>query len=126
MPNSENSFIPRILLLTKEVLDRAPMRCFEIPRSDKELYDIQVDPNELENLATHPNYEEVLEDMRSRLTQMQEITKEELPSEFMPDDFFRETGLLTKYRIRPRPSKAEYMKAREQGLILMNPEMKED
>ncbi|MEM6698077.1 MAG: sulfatase [Bacteroidota bacterium] len=107
----------------KKTLDRAQMRCFEIPRPEEELYDIAGDPNELENIATNQAYQEVLEDMRSRLAEMRRITKDELPSERMPDDFFRETGLPTKYRIRPRPSKAEYVKAREQGIVLMNPDL---
>ena len=108
----------------KKTLDRAQMRCFEIPRPEEELYDIASDPNELENLATNQTYQEVLEDMRARLAHMREITKDELPSERMPDDFFRETGLPNKYRIRPRPSRAEFVKAREQGIVLMNPDLK--
>jgi len=110
----------------KGTLNAAQLWCFLVPRPEEELYDVLVDPNELNNLAENPDYQTALQDMRSRLDQMREKTHDFLPAERTPDDFFRETGLPTKYRIRPRPSKAEYMKAREQGVVLMNPDFKED
>lgn len=83
------------------------------------------DPYELNNLALSKEHGQILEDMRGRLARIREKTNDVLPSERMPDDFFRETGLPTKYRIRPRPSKAEYMEAREKGIVLENPDFKE-
>jgi arylsulfatase A-like enzyme len=105
-------------------LNTAQMRCFEVPRPEEELYDVIADPYELNNLALSLEHHKILDSMRYRLNRIREITKDILPSTRMPDDFFRNTGLPTKYRIRPRPSKAEYMKAQEQGIVLMNPEMK--
>lgn len=103
-------------------LTAAQMRCFEIPRPEEELYDVEKDPYELNNLALNKDFDVVLNDMRMRLKRMRETTNDFLPTERMPDDFVRETGYPTKYRIRPRPSKAVYMKAREEGRVLMNPD----
>lgn len=108
----------------KGTLNEAQMRCFEIPRSEEELYDIVADPNELNNLVQNKAHTEALNDMRSRLETIRVNTKDYLPKERTPDDFFRETGLPTRYRIRPRPSKAIYMKARKEGKVLMNPDFK--
>lgn len=110
----------------KGTLNTHQLRCFEIPRPEEELYDIIADPFELNNLVSNPDYNGVLDEMRERLAIMRETTNDLLPAVRMPDDFFRETGLPTKYRLRPRPSKAEYMKAREEGVILMNPEWSEE
>ena len=109
----------------KGTLNNAQMRCFEIPRPEEELYDIVADPFELNNLALNNDFADILNDMRSRLDKIREATHDFLPDDRTPDDFFRETGLPTKYRIRPRPSKAEYMKAKEEGRVLMNPDFVE-
>ena len=109
----------------KGALTKAQLHCFEIPRPEEELYDVVADPYELNNLAFDANYADALTDMRSRLERIREATKDYMPSERMPDDFFRETGLPTKYRIRPRPSKAVYMEARKRGEVLMNPDFEE-
>jgi arylsulfatase A-like enzyme len=103
-------------------LEKAQLRCFEIPRPAEELYDIETDPYELNNLAGISEASGVLDDMRSRLERTRTRTNDFLPKERMPDDFFRETGFPTKFRIRPRPSKAEYMEARDKGIVLMNPD----
>ncbi len=103
-------------------LEEAQKRCFEIPRPEEELFDIVADPYELNNLAQNKAYADVLNDMRARLRTIREKTKDYMPTERTPDDFFRETGLPTKYRIRPRPSKAVYMKARKEGKVLINPD----
>ncbi|WP_139958971.1 sulfatase family protein [Flavicella sediminum] len=108
----------------KGSLNTDQLKCFEIPRLDEELFDIVTDPNELNNLASNPAYQDILVDMRNRLAKIRTETNDILPSQRTKDDFFRETGLPTKYRIRPRPSKAVYMKAQKDGIILMNPDMK--
>ncbi|TXE15217.1 sulfatase [Seonamhaeicola algicola] len=105
----------------KGTLTKAQMHCFEIPRPEEELYDIEKDPYELHNLAQNNDYDFVLNEMRMKLKTMRETTNDFLPTQRTPDDFVRETGYPTKYRIRPRPSKAVYMKAREEGRVLMNP-----
>ena len=104
-------------------LNEAQLRCFDIPRSEEELYDIVADPFELNNLmASETPPTAVIEEMRRRLSEIRTKTKDFLPAKRMPDDFFRETGYPTKYRIRPRPSKAVYQEAAEKGIVLMNPD----
>ncbi|MFY0607699.1 MAG: sulfatase [Cyclobacteriaceae bacterium] len=101
-------------------LNADQMNCFVIPRPVEELYDVVADPYELNNLAMSQEYSNQMEDMRRRLQTIRTKTKDYLPTERTPDDFVRETGFPTKYRIRPRPSKAAYMKARKEGKVLMN------
>ncbi|MGC6432549.1 MAG: sulfatase [Jejuia sp.] len=104
----------------KGTLTKDQMRCFEIPRANEELYDVENDPNELNNLAFNKDYEGVLNDMRGLLKKMRTQTNDILPTQRTPDDFNRETGYPTKYRLRPRPTKAEYQKAWDKGVVLMN------
>ena len=106
----------------KNTLNKAQLKCFEIPRQTEELFDVQTDPNELNNLASNPDYHKTLIEMRKKLEAIRTKSNDITPSERTPDDFFRETGLPTKYRIRPRPSKAVYMKARKEGKVLTNPD----
>ena len=103
-------------------LNPAQSWCFDVPRPEEELYDVLADPYELNNLAGQPEHEETLNDLRVRLDSIRLATEDFLPKTRTPDDFFRETGLPTRYRIRPRPSKAVYMQALEEGVVLSNPD----
>ncbi|MEC3908692.1 sulfatase [Tamlana sp. 2201CG12-4] len=109
----------------KGTLNEAQQHCFKIPRLEEELYDVIKDPNELNNLALQVEYADVLDHMRARLNSIREATNDYLPPIRLNDDFNRNTGMPTKYRIRPRPFKAEYLKAQEAGEVLMNPDFKE-
>ncbi|MEP2237969.1 MAG: sulfatase [Maribacter sp.] len=129
LPNTPSADIIRDLtwksmLSEKEVgaLNEAQMRCFIIPRPNEELYDVVKDPNELNNLAKNETHTNILNDMRSRLKQMRDKTNDSLPIARTNDDFFRDTGLPTKYRLRPRPSKEVMMKAMLAGEELINPD----
>lgn len=94
-------------------LTEAQLRCFVIPRPEEELYDIVKDPFELVNLAGNPNEQKALTEMREKLIAMRLKTNDIMPAHRTADDFDRITGLPTEARIRPRPSKAEMMKAQE-------------
>ena len=129
LPNTPSADILRDLtwksmLNEKErgTLTEAQKKCFIKPRPDEELYDILEDPNELYNLVTNEVHEGALTDMRLRLKRMREKTNDSLPVVRTPDDFYRETGLPTKYRLRPRPSKEVIMKALLAGEELVNPD----
>jgi N-sulfoglucosamine sulfohydrolase len=124
--NRDRSWQSMVEEYKKGNLNEAQQKCFITPRDKEELFDIVADPYELNNLAYNPDYADALEDMRKRMEITRTASNDFVPSERTPDDFFRETGLPTKYRIRPRPSKAEYMKAKEEGVILMNPDFKEE
>lgn len=106
-------------------LNEAQVKCFKKPRDKEELFDIVADPFELNNLAYDPAYAVELNEMRERMMQTRTQSQDFVPAERTPDDFFRETGMPTKYRIRPRPSKAVYMQAREEGRVLVNPDFEE-
>ena len=88
-------------------LNEAQMRCFISPRLEEELYDIQNDPFELENLAVNPNYAEILKELREEMEKIRNQTNDILPEIRTPDEFDRETGQPNKFRIRPRPAKSE-------------------
>jgi N-sulfoglucosamine sulfohydrolase len=81
--------------------------CFAKPRPCEELYDVRVDPHEIRNLVSDPDYSDILSQMRGALAEWQEQTKDVLPEKRTPDEFDRETGQPLPNRIRPRPSKRE-------------------
>ncbi len=67
-------------------------QCFLIPRPEVELYDLEKDPHELNNLAGKPEYQKVEQELRAELDQWQEATYDRLPRNRRPDEFHRETG----------------------------------
>lgn len=97
-------------LQKKGELNLAQQACFLQPRPKEELYDVNEDPFELNNLADNPEYEEVLDGMRDVMDEIQLATKDELPEIRTPDEFDRESGMPNKFRIRPRPAKEEMWK----------------
>lgn len=66
--------------------------CFVVPRPEVELYDLEKDPHELNNLAGKPEYQKVEQELRAELDQWQEATYDHLPRNRRPDEFHRETG----------------------------------
>jgi hypothetical protein len=66
--------------------------CFVVPRPEVELYDLEKDPHELNNLAGKPEYQKVEQELRAELDQWQEATYDRLPRNRRPDEFHRETG----------------------------------
>jgi hypothetical protein len=64
-----------------------------VDRPEEELYDTEVDPHELRNLASDPRHGAVLNQLRKAFAEWQRTTDDRLPSARTPDEFDRETGL---------------------------------
>lgn len=106
------TYVELLRLLEKNELS-APQRVhFLAPRPTEELYDLSLDPYELNNLATDDRYAPILRPLRAALADWEVKTADQRPEERTPDEFDRLTGLPTPARIRPRPSKQEIAEAR--------------
>ncbi len=96
-----------------EAQDKLPVAqraCFLVPRPEKELYDLLMDPFEIENLVADRRHRDLLATLRDEMQQMRRRTNDRLPDKRTPDEFDRSTGQPNQFRIRPRPSKAEMTK----------------
>jgi N-sulfoglucosamine sulfohydrolase len=76
--------------------------CFEKPRPPEELYDVNSDPHELNNLAGDPGYATTLTKFRKQLESWQKETGDAAPVARTPDEFDRESGEPLPERKRPR------------------------
>ena len=88
-------------------------RIFQKPRPAEELYDLQADPLEINNLASNPRYAKTLAELRAKLKQWGEETNDVMPAQRTPDEFDRETGQPMPGRKLPRASKQEMLRAME-------------
>ena len=86
-------------------LTKAQMDCFQKPRAAEELYDVNSDPHELNNLAADPGYATTLTKFREQLASWQKDTGDKAPVVRTPDEFDRETGEPLPERKRPRVRK---------------------
>lgn len=80
---------------------------FYDPRPDEELYDLEKDPHELNNLAENPKYADVLNRMRGELLNFMQRYDDGVPRLRTPDEFHRITGAPLPNRSMPRPPKKE-------------------
>lgn len=82
---------------------------FLAPRPEEELYDVEADPHEMNNLAGDPAHAKVLAELRAVLQDWREATDDEFPGAevLSADEFDRETGDPRPNRERPRRSKAD-------------------
>ncbi len=85
---------------------------FQSPRPTEELYDLEIDPNELHNLAGRPEHADTLNQLRQALAHHAKRTGDWMPSQRTPDEFDRETGDPTPARIRP-PFKMQMFKTND-------------
>lgn len=88
-------------------LSNAQMNCFLRPRPPEELYDLENDPFELNNLVEDRAHRWVLNGLRRELTNWQLATRDTPPDSRTPDEFDRETGRPLPNRVRPRLPKGE-------------------
>jgi arylsulfatase A-like enzyme len=73
-------------------LSQPQLACFLKPRPEEELYDTEVDPHELRNLAGDPKHVAQLNKLRKALNEWQQATGDGLPKTRTVDEFDRETG----------------------------------
>ena len=83
-------------------LTPAQLNCFEKPRPAEELYDVNSDPHEMNNLAADPGYATTLAKFRKNLAAWQKQTEDKAPVARTADEFDRETGHPLPGRKRPR------------------------
>lgn len=88
-------------------LTPAQQACFLAPRPEEELYDLQLDPHELQNKIDDPSYADIAKELRAALADFRSRTLDSLPARRTPDEFTRDTGQPLPVRKRPRASKAE-------------------
>ena len=82
--------------------------CFLAPRPKWEFYDLQRDPDELNNLIDDPAYALPRKKMMAALGSWSQETDDYIPSKRTPDEFDRLTGKPDhSVRIRPRRSKLQ-------------------
>ena len=73
-------------------LSPAQADVFISPRPSEELFDVKNDPEQLLNLASLPQYQEKMKEMRGLLTKWRTETEDRTPDKLTPDKFDRETG----------------------------------
>lgn len=73
-------------------LTAAQSDVFISPRPSEELFDVRNDPEQLLNLASVPQYQKKLEEMRGLLNKWRTETGDRTPEKLTPDKFNRETG----------------------------------
>ena len=73
-------------------LTAAQNRIFLPQRASEELYNLEEDPEELNNLADDESFQEELLAMRERLSTWQKATADRLPEQRTPDEYDRVTG----------------------------------
>lgn len=66
--------------------------CFQTPSPAEELYDVEKDPHEMNNVAADPKYKNVLVTMQNALDKWIVFTEDKNPENPTPDKFDRMTG----------------------------------
>lgn len=90
--NSSPAFEDLKSLRDQGKLSPAQAEIFMLPRPYEELYDCVKDPQQLVNVASLPEYQKALTELRSVLTNWRTETKDNTPDSLTKDWFDRETG----------------------------------
>ena len=101
------TFHKMLELKEKGQLNESQKNVFIAPTPEEELYDLDKDPFELNNLAEDPEFKEVLERMQGVLKEFMDSTDDHIPKVRTPDEFHRRTGAALPNRQWPRPGKFE-------------------
>lgn len=93
-------------LKDKNQLTAAQLNCFIAPRPKLELFDLENDPEELNNLANAKNHDSIKNELLKALEDWAAKTNDFMPTNRTPDEFDRITGQPDHaVRKRPRPDK---------------------
>ena len=100
------SFTAMNHLKEKNELTTAQLNCYQTPRPKYELYNLEDDPFELNNLAEQKEHVSIKEELIQALTEWSANTNDFIPSKRTLDEFDRKTGQpIPTVRKRPRPDK---------------------
>ena len=88
-------------------LDEDQRALYYLPRPEEELYDLDNDPHELNNLAENPQYRDELVRLRGELLAFMMQYIDGVPRLRTPDEFHRVTGARLPNNELPRDSKKE-------------------
>ena len=94
--NSGPSFDDLKDLRDRGLLSPIQADAFMAPRPHYELYDCINDPQQFENIASLPEYGEVVRELMRVLDRWMSVTKDNIPAHLTPDCFDRETGKQLK------------------------------
>lgn len=86
------TFQAMLRLKSAEKLPAQQLQCFTLPRPAEELYDLENDPHEMQNLATDPKHTKILEELRGSLEDWKHRTDDRVPKVRRADEFDRVTG----------------------------------
>ncbi|CAN5886514.1 sulfatase [soil metagenome] len=90
--NRSPSFMDLKDLRDRGELTHAQNDIFMVPRPREELYDCTTDPMQIANIASLPQYEKDLKNMREEMERWRAETQDNTPDELTKDWFDRETG----------------------------------
>lgn len=99
------TFESMLELKSKGALTESQMNVFVSPTPAEELYDLEADPFEINNLAEDPDYSKELERMQKAMWSFMDSTDDRIPETRTPDEFDRVTGDPLPNRQWPRPGK---------------------
>ncbi|MEX0647232.1 MAG: sulfatase [Balneolaceae bacterium] len=91
----------------KGTLDERQRAYYFEPRPVEELYDVENDPHEINNLADDPAYRDELVRLRSELLEFMESQNDGVPRLRTPDEFHRVSGATLPNNHLPRAPKKE-------------------
>lgn len=86
------TYIEMIVLQKEGELNEKQLDCFIQPRFAEELYDVQNDPYQFNNLAKNPDFNNELDEMRKKLDNWIVEFDDKIPKNPTPDKFDRTSG----------------------------------
>jgi len=89
---NELSYLDLLALKRDGKLTAVQANIFQEPRPAEELFDVDADPHQLDNLADKPEFAGIMADLRNVMDEWQERTGDTVPKVLTPDNIDRKTG----------------------------------